>query len=449
MHVNNFLWALINTAITMAVPLLILPIQVRLLTQNELGWWSIWVSLVGLIGILTSSVNLTILRFASYSNSEMVGEATVSRGLNRLTLWNASLSIGFRLACVVVLIASIVGACYAFLSEYFFLDRVIIPWIILIFSVGFLSVSNILPSFLQGVGGQASSFKYLLFSRVGQVVTVIGALYFNLKLFSYPLSILVFSCLCVYFHGKSKEISAVRGAGPNENHEGMRNLRKSLVKPIVYQVVSASGGWLNSVSHVIIIGLYLGPTYAAMYGISLQIAHFFTSISIIPVSIILPGLGGDFIAKKFYAFRRKARYAVLYSSVMFIGLSAIFMICGLSMTELYLNNFRFISRGQFILLLFIVYSEFISRSVCGQILFAANDARHSMPFFISGVISAFLCCIILKFTNLGIWGGIIAQISVQMSYNSWKWPLQLIRLLDPKSMELECRSGLVQKQYAH
>lgn len=66
--------------------------------------------------------------------------------------------------------------------------------------------------------------------------------------------------------------------------------------------------------------------------------------------------------------------------------------------------------------------------------------RNRIPFvkssILSGIAIILISLILINFTNLELWSLLISQAIVQLSYNNWKWPLEVNKELKVNFFDL-------------
>jgi hypothetical protein len=83
--------------------------------------------------------------------------------------------------------------------------------------------------------------------------------------------------------------------------------------------------------------------------------------------------------------------------------------------------------GNLIIATMIVSFLEMNHASAGGILLTKNEVPFFKPSIISGVSTAILIYIFLQWTNLGMAALILAPGLVDISYQSWKWPLEVFK----------------------
>ena len=68
-----------------------------------------------------------------------------------------------------------------------------------------------------------------------------------------------------------------------------------------------------------------------------------------------------------------------------------------------------------------------NHGIAGGFLLSKNEVPYFKAALISGFATVILLIVFLKYFDWGIWGMILVPGLVQLVYQNWKWPLQLIK----------------------
>ena len=79
--------------------------------------------------------------------------------------------------------------------------------------------------------------------------------------------------------------------------------------------------------------------------------------------------------------------------------------------------------SNYLLLLAVVYFLELIHTISATILTTANKVPFVKPALLSGVMIVLVSYFLMKYTDYGVMGLILAQGIIQLLYNNWKWPL--------------------------
>ena len=69
----------------------------------------------------------------------------------------------------------------------------------------------------------------------------------------------------------------------------------------------------------------------------------------------------------------------------------------------------------------------MTHAMAGNVLLTKNYVPFFIPSIVSGLCTVALLLLFMNFTDLGLWGLILAPGIVQLAYQNWKWPLEVYR----------------------
>ena len=179
-------------------------------------------------------------------------------------------------------------------------------------------------------------------------------------------------------------------------------------------------------ANVLIAASLLGLSEAASYGLAIQLFFMLNTVASVPLSISLP---------KINALRAQSKHQEVYS-----GFS---MLLVLSLSMYLAGSVLIFSVGDYLLAfinsptrlpeslvlgsMILVFFLEINHGSCANFIATGNKTPFAAAAIITGVTIVVASISLTPF--LGVWGLVIAQGVVQLSYNNWKWPLEVARIL--------------------
>ena len=115
----------------------------------------------------------------------------------------------------------------------------------------------------------------------------------------------------------------------------------------------------------------------------------------------------------------------------FIGSGIVLVFMGSPALSLLKSQTALLSNTMILSLLLINLLE-KNHAIAGGFLLSKNEVPFFKAAIISGIATVVLLFFLLKFEQAGVWGMILAPGIVQITYQNWKWPLVLIKELNPK-----------------
>jgi O-antigen/teichoic acid export membrane protein len=207
-----------------------------------------------------------------------------------------------------------------------------------------------------------------------------------------------------------------------------KEIFKSIVPNAVKMGLTSLGGFMVQKSAILIGSLFLTLSEIASYGVTVQIINVIATIALIYHTTYLPKITqlrvlGDTHKISVLYIKGKIIYAVLF----LIG-AILFYNVGSYLLHLIKSNTRLVSSTVMIFLLIIAFIE-------NNIIMASNIilTKNEVPFYKASIASGFLIVLFLflsfKFTQFGILSMVIVPLVVDIAYQGWKWPLDVIKEL--------------------
>jgi O-antigen/teichoic acid export membrane protein len=195
------------------------------------------------------------------------------------------------------------------------------------------------------------------------------------------------------------------------------------------------GGILIQRSAIFIGSLYLPLSDIASYGITRQIFDILSSLAPVFVSTYIPLISQYRVEGNSAGIKNICLRGTLISTVAFIAGGLAIYLFG-SKALLMIGSETSLLPGSLMLLLLVVSFLEMNHSTAGSLLLTKNEVPFFIPSIVSGLATAILMILLLKYSTLGLWSLIIAPGIVDVAYQSWKWPLEVIRDLKIKLSDI-------------
>jgi O-antigen/teichoic acid export membrane protein len=215
--------------------------------------------------------------------------------------------------------------------------------------------------------------------------------------------------------------------------------KKEIIKILWYNakkmgVVSIGSFLINRMGQFFVTSFF-SLKIAAQYGLTVQIATFISSSSIIYFNTMYPKMIFDYFKGKIDSVRKEFGLCLIIISLFFLMAGFFIILFGNFSLQLINSKTTLLPNSQMILLFLIFFLE-IQHSVAANIITFENK----IPFVASALFSGFFIIvftyILLYFFNPNVWYILLVQFFVQLSYNNWKWPLEASRILKKPYFEI-------------
>jgi O-antigen/teichoic acid export membrane protein len=190
--------------------------------------------------------------------------------------------------------------------------------------------------------------------------------------------------------------------------------------------LSSLGGFMVTRSAIIIGSLYLTLDEIASYGITIQLIGIITSLSGIYTSTFIPKIVELRVEDRLQVIKRlylQGQLVLLFTFII-AGMGLLFV--GPMMLQL-IGSKTELMPFSITALAILVYLEEANLSIAANILLTKNE----VPFFKASIISGGLIIVGLlmgfNYLHLGLIGMLLIPLVVDLSYQAWKWPLEVAK----------------------
>ena len=207
------------------------------------------------------------------------------------------------------------------------------------------------------------------------------------------------------------------------------HILKKIMPNAIKMGITSFGGFLVQRSSILIGSLYLNLEQVASYGISLQVINLIASLAVIYQSTYLPKINqlrliGDLGGLKQLHIKSKLVFIITF----LFGCIFIYYFAPIALK--YLSSSTQLVSGNILILMFLV--AFIENNI----ILASNIilSKNEVPFYKASLLSGFFIVIglifIFKYTDFGILNLVLVPLIIDILYQGWKWPLDVIRDLN-------------------
>lgn len=446
---SDIIWNYIGTFMAMGSNFILLPFIIHFLDGESLGLWYVFLSIGGVVTLFDFGFNPTFARNVAYcwTGADELSKMGVIFANNRepnISLMKKVITTCKRIYLIISVIALLVllsiGTFYILhVSKKFTGYNHIVAWLIYSFAVFLNIYYGYYTTFLRGVGAIKQINVANVLSRIIQIATSILLLYLGLGLIAVALAYLAYGFLFRIISKNAFYRYKNIGKRIRDNNTSITPSDiKETFELVWYNawrdgVVSLSKYLLNQAT-VIICSMYLSLTETGVYSVSIQLITAIATISAALYTTYQPSLQEAYVNDDKEKSKKIMSTAMtVYVGLFWIGVIALIFI-GIPILKLVKQDVVFnipvlIAIGIYIFLLnhHSLYASYISNT-------------NKVPYMKSFVISSFVCVglsiLLIKTTNLGIWSLIIAQVIVQVVYNNWKWPYQVMKGLKTNPVEM-------------
>ncbi len=429
-------WAYIGSFFKVAANIILLPVVLKFLSDDELGIWYVFGSVSQFVVLLDFGFAATVARNIAYAwcgvdslQKDTIGSISDDQETNfeyfKLVLQTCK-----------VIYTAISGVALLFLvtAGSFYINSLdsssLIAWLIYSAGVAINMRYCYYTSFLLGVGAIAENNKAAIITKLTQIIVSIALLYVGLGVLGVSIGYFISGLVLrisskVYF----------------DNYENIKDGLNSVAIKTPWSEIKKTFGiiwfnaskdglvtlssFLNTQANTLICSSVLGLATTGSYGLSVQLSVIAASVAGIPFSSALPKLQ-----------EKAAKHDLEGSQRLFSGTMALFFFSFIVLTVIVILMLPIIKwlKPTIMLDASILLAVFLLALInqvyqySASLISTFNTLPYTKAFIISSVAAVVLSYMLARVTSLGIWALIIAPIIVSLAYNFWKWPSYVLRL---------------------
>jgi O-antigen/teichoic acid export membrane protein len=442
---KDVVWNFVATFMRVASGVIVLPLVLRLLPSQEVGLWSIFITIGSLATLLDFGFSNSFTRNVTYIFSGVktlmkegyvpvdVDDKTIDYGLLKSVI--AAMRRYYGILAVIFLFV------FVAISPYYLTNvlkdykgnkhEILIAWLTYGVLVAYQLYTYYYGSLLSGRGQVKRVQQIIIIGQTARITTAVVFLLLGYGIISLVIaqfvSDVVNRVLCYYsFYDKDIK-QQLKTATVIRVGEVMKIMTPNAVKIGLTTV----GGFLITKAIILIGPFYLSLTDIACYGITKQMIDLIISLGFLWFGTYYPKITLHRVSNDMVQIKRmylKAKISLIFVFIV-CGLGLIFV--GPTLLTLIHSKTHLLPAVMTLVFLLIAFLE-TNHGLAAQMLLTKNEVPFASASILSGVATIALLFISLKFTSIGIWGMILAPGIAQICYQNWKWPLVVIKDLDIK-----------------
>ncbi len=444
---KDILWSYLGYFLKLGSNIIILPMVLNFLAEEELGIWYVFLSIGGLVTLLDFGFSPTIMRNITYCWSgakELIKEGIIIRDKQEATQPNYEMLYElFKISRKMYLIISLValglmltlGTIYIYSLVYALesTQSMLIAWII--FCIG--TFSNLFYSYwtpmLCGIGLIKKMQIANIVSHVTYILIVVFGLLFGFGLIAIAIGFLINGLLlrqvAKKFFVEEKNIKNEFYSFKRKGFSGGINLF-----PVIWHNASklgivSIGTFFTLQANTLICSSFIDLSTTAKYGLSLQVFQMIASMSRIPFVSLLPEFSVLRVNNELNKLKERFSLTVVLFWMSYVVAGLFVILFGDHLLALIGSHTTFLGKPHLLLMFLYLFLEF-NHTNFATLITTKNEIPFVMPALVSGILIVFLALVFVIPLKLGVLGLMVAQTVIQLCYNNWIWPLKVFKELN-------------------
>lgn len=446
---KEIVWNYIATFLKIASGSLLLPFILHMWPTEEVGIWTVFITITSFAGLLDFGFNPSFTRNVTYVFSGV--RSLKTKGHESIDQMNIMTDYGLlkgvihamrwfyiRMSLVVLILLSTLGTLYIHLLLATYRGdhvEVYFAWGILCLINTYNLYTLYYDSLLEGKGMIKRAKQIII---VGQSVYLIFASVLILKgfgliaiVFAQASSTIILRVLSYYSFYTPSMKQALQDAIPHAQKKIFQAIYPNALK----MGLTSLGGFMVNRSAIIIGSFYLTLSQIASYGITMQIIGVISTLGSIytityqPKIVQLRVVHNSHLIKTIYLKGElilMLTFIVGGGGLLFLGHWVIDLIGSKTILMPFMVT---------AIALIVSFLE-MNHSIAGSILLTKNEVPFFKASLLSGGFVIVLLFLFFNFSNIGLWAMIVAPGIAQGVYQNWKWPLEVAKELGLRYKEI-------------
>ena len=435
---KDLFWNYAATSMRILSGIVVLPVTLRMLPPEEMGIWSIFLSLVTITSLLDFGFSNSFSRNVTYIYSGVkelktkgyaVAETTdIDYGLLKNLLLAMKRYYGIA-ALVFLVIFLAVSPFYmsSILKQYGGDKQTIwIAWFIFGGVLAYELYTYYYSSILIGRGLVKRNMQVIVFSQSVRIVVTLAFLFAGLGIISLVLGLLIGNIVNrilarrVFYDLETKTKLAKETA--TQGWDMIKILAPNSLK-IGFTSLSY---FLRNQSIVLIAPFYLSLPQIAEFGISKQLVALISTLGLTWYFTFYSQTAQYQVRENLTGVKRLYIKGTLNLIIMFIAAGSVLLMFGNDVLLLIKSKTSLLCSGYLFLMLLFSFLE-ARQMMANGTLIAKNEAPFYKADIISGICAILVLLLMFNFTSLGVLSLILASGLTLCAYMNWKVPVTLAK----------------------
>ena len=457
MQINktDVIWNYVATFFKIASSAILLPLILRFLPSQEVGVWTIFSSISALVFLLDFGFHSSFVRNVTYVFSGI--QSLEKEGLN--TRNNFSETINYRLlkgileamkwfytrvAIVLLFLLLTLGSIYInYILEGYSGNKtkIIIAWVLFCIINTYNLYTLYYDALLEGKGLIRVSKKITIVANLFYLLIACCLVLTGFGLISIVLSQL-FSIIIIRSLSHRFFFTPVLKYELNKVTDSSHFEILKIISPNAYKYgITSLGGFMIQKSSIFVGSLFIPLILIGSFGITKQLLDVLVAIANITLATYIPKITKLRVDNNFEKIKEIYIKGILISNVVYI-LGALFLIFFGELILVLLDSKTKLVPPYVLIGMVISSLIGLNAGISGTVISTRNEIPFMKPSIYSGIATVLLLIILLRFTDLGLFGLAIAPGLIDLCYQGWKWPYEVIKelkitILDIKLVMLE------------
>ena len=440
---GDIIWNYLGIFINLAINIILLPLVLKFLTDDEVGLWYVYTSIGTIVTLLDFGFAPALARNIAYSysgakslkkeNVDIANSCGPNFILMKKVLKTCKL-IYLGISLIALLFLLTVGTFYINgVGSNINQNILYISWIIYVFAVFFNIYIGYFSSFLKGISAIKELNKATVLSKLLQIIISIILLLLGYGLIAvtiaYLISGLINRELCKMYFFKYDNI----GSNLSKVKYDVKYIEVKKTFMLIWHNAWKDGlvtisNYLVTQAGTIMCSLFLTLSQTGIYSIALQLVTILSSVASSMYTVSQPSI------QEAFAKNDKSKMAKLMSLSIIVYI-IIFLLGTIVLCTLGVFVIGYIKKDTTLDPLFtfvMCIYMFLYQNHCLFASFISNENRipYTKSFIISGIAVVLVETLLFTITDLQQWVLLIVPIFIQLTYNNWKWPRQVLDDLD-------------------
>ncbi len=437
-------WNFAATFMRVASGLIVLPLVLRMLPQDDIGLWYVFVSVGSIATLLDFGFSNSFSRNITYIFSgvkELLAEGHVVVDKNQAVDYSLLKSVIKLMRLFYAAVALLFLFLFVLIS-FFYLPHILLDytgntdtikmsWYVYGLFIAYQLYTYYYSSLLIGRGYIKQSQQAIVLGLGARIAISASCLLAGLGIFSLVIAQFIGDILTrslAHFFFFDKEL---RSNLKYAQKQSVTRLMRIIAPNSIRIGLTSLGGFFVTKSSLFIAPLFLPLAAIASFGITKQLVDLIASIGTLWYSTFNPKIteyrvtGDAAGVKRLYI--KSQLWLIFVFSVCGVGL----LLCGEWLLELINSKTQLLSQASVALLILVSFLD-VHCSLSMSLLLTKNEVPYVKSLLLTGLATVLLLIFFLDQTSLGVLSLILAPGIAQLFYQNWKWPITVWKEMDMK-----------------
>lgn len=434
---EDVVWTYLSKCLTLGMNIILLPLIMKFLSDDELGLWYVFVSISQVVNLFDFGFNPTLARHMTYAwsganNLEKTSVGEYKRNGEKNVLLIAEVITTCKMVYLAISFAALfvmvtIGTMYVYkILNMQMTTEILYSWMIYIIAVFLNLLYGYWSSLLNGIGAIAERNRMSVYSKIIQLVLAFLLLLQGMGLLGFVISYAIsgFALRLIgkyYFKKKTRRFNFHRSVEFEKIRKCFSTIWATAWKDGIVMIAQ----YLSTQANTLICAYFVDLNSTSSYGVITQIGSMMGALAASYYAAYQPQYSSLCLQRQNERLKKLTCKSIFAYKIFFVVIFIGFVFVGIPILKIIRPSMNLsISLIIAVSLFYYLYNQ---HSLFCSMIASSNRIPYYKSYIFTAIVSVLISIVLTDILKWGVWGLIIAQFMANIVYNNWYWVRYLMQ----------------------